>query len=438
MANAIDGVGTINVSSLVSSLMSVEGGQQTLLTSQRTTEQTRLSALQGLNTQVAAIRTAAESIMGSALAPRAWVNRSATSSSSTVAASAVSTTPADGSLTFDVVSTAAAHRVLLGTAVSASDAVGGGSLVITRADGTSTSLDLSGASNLTDVVNAINASSSAGVRATAIQVAPGSFRLSLAAPETGAAGAFTVTGLESTLGAATTVAQGTDAVLRIGTAETDTVRSSSNTFTDLLPGLSVTVSKPEQGVTVSVGRDVTAMVGQVQTLVNAMNKALGTVDAQSSWDAATKKGGPLLGEASASRVADALTGSLLADVRTLSPLGIGIDRNGSLTFDATKLAAALRSTPDSTAAAITSFATRAGLTAKDATQTVGGWLTGAVKNRQARITSLSTRITDWDTRLAARKTELTRIYSKLNTELTTMNDQKSWLTSQIASLSSTG
>lgn len=438
MANAIDGVGTINVSTLVSSLMSVEGGQQTLLTNQRTTEQTRLTALQSLNTQVAAIRTAAESIIGSALAPRSWVNRSATSSSSTVAASVASTAPSDGSLTFDVISTAATHRVMLGSAVSASDTVGGGSLVITRADGTSTSLDLSGASTLTDVVNAINASSSAGVRASAIQVAPGSYRLSLAAAESGAAGAFTVTGLETTLGAATTTTQGTDAVLRIGAAETDTVRSSTNTFADLLPGLSVTVSKPEQGVTVSVGRDVTAMVGQVQTLVNAMNKALGTVDAQSTWDATTKKGGPLLGEASASRVADALTGSLLADVRALSPLGLGIDRNGSLTFDATKLTAALRSTPDATAAAITSFATRAGVTAKDATQTVGGWLTGAVKNRQARITTLSTRITDWDTRLAARKTELTRIYSKLNTELTTMNDQKSWLTSQIASLSSTG
>jgi flagellar hook-associated protein 2 len=436
MANAIDGVGTINVSELVTSLMSVEGGQQKLLTNQRTSEQTRLGALQGLNTQMAAIRTSAESIIGSALAPRAWVNRVATSSSTSVAASTAATAPSDGAITFDVVSTAAAHRVLLGRAVSATDAVGGGSLSVARPDGTTATVDLSVASTLTEVVNAINSSSTAGVRASAVQLAPGSFRLSLAAPSSGSAGAFTATGLESTLGAATTVSQGADAVLRIGPADGDTVTSSTNTFADLLPGLSVTVSKPESGVTVSVGRDVSGMVAQVQSMVTAMNKTLSTIDTQSSWDAATKKGGPLLGEASASRAAGVLTSALLSDVRGLSPLGLGTDRNGALTFDAAALTAALKNDPDGAATAITSFATRVGVGARDATQTVGGWLTDAVRTRQSRITALSTRITDWDARLTARKAELTRIYSKLNTQLTSMNNQSTWLAGQLSQLSS--
>lgn len=434
MANAVSGVGTFDVTTLVSSLMSVEGGSQTLLVNQRTAEQTRLTALQSLNTQVASIRTAAEAIMGSALAPRAWVNRTATSSSTSVAATASATASTDGSLTFDVTSVAAAHRVLLGTGVSSTAVVGGGSMSITHADGTTATVDLSGASTLADVVGAINASSTAGVRASMVKVSDGTYRLSLAAPASGASGAFSVSGLEGTLGAVSVLTQGSDAALRLGSADGATITSSTNTFSDVLPGLSLTVSKAETGVTVSVGRDTTSMVAQVQTLVNAVNKALTTIDTQSTWDATAKKGGPLLGEQSAARVNDAMTASVLADVTGLAPLGIEVDRTGALTFDSTKLSAALRSTPDAAAATITAFATRAGVSAKDATQTVGGWLTSAVSGRQGRITSLTTRITDWDTRLAARKAELTRRYSALNTQLSTMNDQKSWLTGQIAKL----
>ena len=55
MANAIDGLGTINVSQLVTQLMSVEGGQQKLLTTKQANEKTALTALQSLNTQMLAI-----------------------------------------------------------------------------------------------------------------------------------------------------------------------------------------------------------------------------------------------------------------------------------------------------------------------------------------------------------------------------------------------
>ena len=435
MANAIDGLGTINVSQLVTQLMSVEGGQQRLLTTKQTSEKTALTALQALNTQMLAIKSASESIVGSVLSPTAWSNQTVTSSSTTVAATATSAASA-GELTFDVTSVAATHRVLLGGAVSSTQPLTNGPLTITKADGTTSSIDLSAATTIGEIAAAINAPGTIlGIRAVAVQVGDGSYRLSLAATDSGAAGAFTVSGLDPALGSAAVVSQGSDATIKIGPADTDVVRSATNTFTGVVPGVSFTVSKPETGVSLSVGRNTSAMTGQVKSIVDSVNTLLGTISAKSSYDAATKTGGPLLGELLPTQLSSSLSQATLGG-GSLGEYGIQLDRYGKLQFDSTVFQQKLQADPTATSAAITAFATRVGKVARDATTFGTGSLSTAIQNRQTTITNLGKTITDWDGRLARKKAQLTSQFSSLNTQLSKMNDQATWLSGQLSKLSS--
>jgi flagellar hook-associated protein 2 len=436
MANAIDGIGTINVGQMVSQLMSVEGAQQNLLKTQQSAVQSALTAYQQLNTNLAGVQTASEAIVTSLLSPHPWTLYSATSSSTSVAATATSAaTP--GTYSFNVQSVAAAHSVLYGNAMAlTSTAASGGSVTITQ-NGTPTTISVTDTS-LQGVVSAINGTANLGVKAFAVQVAPGSYRLQLTASSTGAASQFTASGLDATVGTAAVVATGSDASVQFGPAATDVVTSSTNTFTNVYPGLSFTVSKVESGVTVTVGNDAAGMTKQVQSLVDSLNTALSTIRTQTAYDATTKTGGPLLGESLPTRIGDSLSSAVFtaSPGSTLATYGIDIDSTGKMTFDATKFQAALTSNPSGTTAAITSFATQVGQVAKNATDFATGSITTAIQGEQSQITSLGQQISDWDLRLTAKKDQLTQIYSNLNTQLTTMNNQASWLAGQFASMAS--
>jgi flagellar hook-associated protein 2 len=434
MANAIDGIGTINVTQLVTQLMSVEGNTQTLLSKQQSKQQSALSALQSLNTNLAAVQTASEAMITSVLAPRTWAVNGVTSSSTAVTGTATaSATP--GSYSVDVLSVATAHKVLFGTPVSSTAAVGGGALTFS-VDGTDTTVDLSSATTLSDVASRINATSGLGVKASLLQVGTGTYRLQLSATTAGAAGTFTVTGASSALGDPSVIATGTDTAVRFGPGANDIATSTTTTVANLFPGLSFTVTKPENGVVLTVGQDTATMASQVGTLVDAVNAALSTVRKATAYNASTKSGGPLLGENLPSRIADSLTSSLFATAgRSLAGLGISVDRTGNLVLDSTKLTTALSSDPAATATAVQAFAARLGSVAHSATKYAGGTLTSAVTSRQSTIADLGKQISAWDTKLAAKKAQLTKQYSAVNTQLSQMSSQASWLSGQFTTLS---
>lgn len=435
MPNAMDGIGTINVGQLVSQLMSVEGTQQALLKNQQSTAQAMLAAYQSLNSNLSTLQTASQAIVTSLVVPQPWSLLTATSSSTSVAATATSSaTP--GTYSFNVQSVAAAHSVLFGNAVALTDTVAsGGSVTITK-NGTPTTISLTDTS-LQGVVSAINGNSALGIKAFAVQVATGSYRLQLTSATTGAASQFTVSGLDSNVGTASVVTTGADATVQFGPASTDVITSSTNTFTNAYPGLSFTVSKVESGDTITVGNDTAGMTKQVQSLVDALNASLSTIQTSTAYNASSKTGGPLLGEMLPGQIGDSLTSAVYTAVpgSSLATYGIDIDQTGKVTFDSTKFQAALTSNPSGTTAAIAAFATQVGKVAKGATDIATGSLTSVIQGEQAQISSLGQSIADWDQRLQDKQAQLTQQYSDLNTQLTTMNNQASWLAGQFASMS---
>jgi flagellar hook-associated protein 2 len=178
------------------------------------------------------------------------------------------------------------------------------------------------------------------------------------------------------------------------------------------------------------------MSKQVQGLVDAMNSTLTSISAQSAYAPASKSGGPLTGDLLGAQVSSSLTGSVFPPGGgSLASVGVQTARSGGLVFDAAKFTSALASDPDGTKAMISALAVRVASFAESATRSGTGLITSAIDGRQAEITSLGQSISDWDRRLSAKKDQLTQQFSALNTALSSMNDQASWLSGQLSKLS---
>ena len=74
--------------------------------------------------------------------------------------------------------------------------------------------------------------------------------------------------------------------------------------------------------------------------------------------------------------------------------------------------------------------------AAGATDTTTGTITLMATSSDSLAKDLQSRIDDWDMRLALRKDTLTRQFTAMETALGTLQNQSSWLASQIGSLPS--
>jgi flagellar hook-associated protein 2 len=79
-------------------------------------------------------------------------------------------------------------------------------------------------------------------------------------------------------------------------------------------------------------------------------------------------------------------------------------------------------------------AQRLGIVGNDAVDVVSGTLTSAINGRKSEIDDLQKQIEAWDTRLAAREAQLKKQFTDMETALSTMKQQSSWLASQVNTL----
>ena len=455
---AIDGlVSGLKTTDLINSLMSVEQVPQTLLKAKVTTTNSFISSLQTINGLVQSLATKASA----AAKPGSLDVYSATSSSSAATVS-TSATAAPGSVSFTVGQTAAAQVGVTGamsTWASAAEP-----LTFVKPDGTKTTVTPTTGS-LDDAVTAINAST-AGVTAT--KVAAGTdaagtklFRLQLTSTATGAANGFSVyrgSSDDVTAGTATdvlaspgaaVVTSASDASVTLwgGTAATQTITSATNTFTDLLPGLNVTVTKPStDAVTVTVGRDTAKAQAVASGLVDAFNAVTsyygtntGVTSTTSPTDGTTNTtAGVLLGDATTRSAVQRLTSAMSTPVNGKSPssIGIVISKDGDFDFDAAVFQKAMAADPAGTQAILSGVAKAVSDSATAASDKYTGSITTAITGNQSVVKDLNTQIDSWTDRLTLRRASLQTQYAALETSLSKLQSQSSWLAGQLASMSS--
>ncbi len=431
---SISGLATgLDTASIISQLMQLEAIPQAQLQKKLTSAKTSLASLQTTNSQVAGIATKAKELADVAN----WSPLKATSSLTSVSTTATKAATA-GTWNVQVDRVASTHRMRFADS-AALDAVvvTGGTTVSLTIGGTATELD-TGDGTLQGLVNALNTSDT-GVQASTIRLDDGTHRLVVQSKQTGEANRFTLTASngDPLLGSATVV-DAQDAAITI---EGQTVHSTTNSFADVLPGVTIGITADAVGKTaeVTVATDQTTAATAVKALVDQLNNVIGQIQSLTGYNATTKSSGLLARDSAVRAVGVALQGAVFPTNGTsLAGLGIQTDRAGKLVFDEAKFNEALAADPAKVAAAITGpagFAARVEKVATSASDSVTGTLTAAITGRNSSISRLESNIEAWDTRLELRRTSLERTYSALEVALSKMQSQSTWLAGQLSSLS---
>lgn len=453
MAMGIDGlVSGLDTTSLIKSLIDAEAGTQRILSTKVTTAQRLVTDLQSLNSAVSTLAANATS----------WSTTdklrsvTGTSSASSVAVSA-DTTATVGSLTFTVDRLASAQ---ISVTAAMTSWTGGSTVTLVDADGAQT--EVAAGSSLSELAANINA---AGAGVTATLVASGvdslsgdpRYRLQLTGAG-GAAGAFslydgtaaevdaeTAVDLLAAPGAATvSTAQDAAVTLWAGTSAAQEITSTSNTFTELLPGVDITVSAVEtSAVTLTVAPSTATATNAATNLVAGVNGLLSSIRTKSAVTSTTGadgtaavSAGSFTGDSQIRTLSSALSRAVMDPVGGASPstIGITITRTGSIEFDSVTFAAALADDPAGTQNMLAQIATRVADVANAASNKVDGTLTQRITSKQSAIAGLQTQIADWDDRLAVRRARLQTVYAQMETALSALQSQSSWLTAQLGGM----
>jgi flagellar hook-associated protein 2 len=457
MGMAVDGlISGLDTTSLINQLMQAEAIPQTLLKNKVTDSTTYISALQALNTKVAALAVSA----GNLSKPAGVDLHTASSSSASVTATA-GPGATDGTIDFTVDKVAQSQVTVTGPLTQWPDQPP--VLTFVSADGTMTQVTAT-SSSIADVAAAIN---KAGVGVSATRVSAGLdpssgqplYRLQLSSTKTGAAGGFTAyrgtpsdvsggtaTNLLSEPGAAQVrAAQDAQLTLWAGTGAAQVVTSSTNSFTDVLPGVSVNVTTASATpVTLTVARNDTAISDVTNSLVTSLNDILSFISQKQAVTTTTNStggtvvtAGTFAGDLTARDTDQKLTAAAQAPIDGISPstYGIVVARDGSISVDKDKFAASLAADPEKTKAAVQALAARVAGAATLVSDKHDGTVTTKITGEQKTVQGLNDQITDWDTRLADRRSTLQKTYANLEVQLQQLQSQSSWLTGQLASLS---
>lgn len=250
---------------------------------------------------------------------------------------AVGSGASEGSYTITVNHLAASQKLASGAFSSSSEALGiSGTLTINDQE-----ISIAATDRLSDIQSKINVLNSGddplGVTASILSVSDSEYRLTLTSKNTGAEG-FTYTDGTGSLGL-TQITAGQDAEIEV---DGFTITRSSNTITDVIPGVTISLVGADEGatVTINVNRDYDGVKEKIHEFVDAYNELMDYIDEQGTASDDGETTQPLFADSSLRSVKTTLRRYILSEVSGLdsslnrmSAIGIEIDRNGKLSID---------------------------------------------------------------------------------------------------------
>lgn len=242
-----------------------------------------------------------------------------------------------------------------------------GTFELTMNDGTTMDIDLStvdedgdncvDASELVDAIN--DSDDNPGVSAALVKT-DGTTTIMLTSDTTGEQSGFSVSvsgnpdlaTAESTSEQPLTDAQ--DAEIHLGNANGPVIISSTNTFDDVIPGVTMTFSEasdptdPNDVTTFTVAEDSSGSQAKVQTFVDAYNTLIDTIDSLTSYGDDDTAAGVFAGDAGMNSLANQMDDIAHASYGGVSIVdyGITLDSDGHLQIDSTQFSNEMEENPD--------------------------------------------------------------------------------------------
>ena len=447
----------LDINGLVTQLVAAEKAPaQAQITRSQTATVTSLSALGQLKGALSAFNTALDPLKSL----ESFSTRSATASDPDIFTASATTAAEEGSYDIQVESLASAHQLTSDPfAGGAGQVVGTGTLTI--ASGAKTfqiSVDATH-NTLAQIRDAINQSpgNTNLVRATIINAADGA-HLVLSATATGKDAAITVAQADGDGGLASLVynpslitnyteqRKAADTVVFIAGFEH---HSATNTVSDAIEGVNVTLlkAKPGETFTLTIANDTNATTGRIKSFVEQYNALAKTISALRGYEPTTKKAGPLLGDAMLrgieSELRNKLTdmvGGLSGPYQSLASIGITTQKDGTLKLDADKLKTAMTSNYDGVASL---FSSETGI-AKRLSDALTPRLAADAELdvRSKRLNQKSVELQKSQATLEARMLKVEARYkaqfTALDSLLSKLQGDSSFLTQQLSSISKIG
>lgn len=354
----------------------------------------------------------------------------------------------DGSATYELTETQAAE----GGYTSGDATIAEGTLELTVGNGTAHQIVIDSTnSTLAGLRDAIN-DADAGVTATLNTISENDVRLVITSNTIGSGGKITMTGLAGFEFNPTTATGdlsqasadgGQAAQSSIIKLNGITVTSDSNTITDAIQGVTLSLSKvTTTATTLSVSQDKTSTLSTAFTsIVKAYNDLNKTMRDLGAYNEETKAGGPLLGNSTLRTVSYSIRGMFQSMVsgtagtnyKYLSDLGLEFQKDGSIVFDSSKLSTATSTDFSAVATLAANFGSAAD-TLTDTLLGTSGSINAATEGTQASIKSLTKQRETLAARLTQVEARYKKQFSALDSLIASMNSTSSYLQQQLSNL----
>jgi flagellar hook-associated protein 2 len=443
--------GTLDVPTLVSQLMTVERRPIDKLNTKIDSYQTKISSFGTIKGLVSDFQAALQGMNTSLLA------YNATSSDTNVFSASATSTAAAGSYSLSITTLAQAHKLATAGQTSDTNAISAGASTATFTVGTtSTDITIAAGASLQDIRSAINAAN-IGVTATIVNDGSGSpYRLALSSNNAG-----TINAINSI-----TVKTGGDAAINdllaynpTGNIPTPAVPmgqtvaaqnadftvngiriiKSSNTVTDAIQGVTLNLNKNTTG-TLTVARDTSVISKAATSVVDSYNALATQLKSRSAYGSATQAAASLAGDGTVRLMLDQLSGILRTaaipssggSLTSLSQVGIGLQADGKLKLDSSKLNSAMASNFSDVTNLFSStsgYITRLNSWADSVVQT-NGLIDLRTQNIKTSIHNYSDQINQLESRMTVLQKRYATQYSNLNQMLSNMNNTSAYLSQQ--------
>jgi flagellar hook-associated protein 2 len=357
------------------------------------------------------------------------------------------TTAAVGEYDIEVLALATAHK-LTSAGMPADTKLGTGKLVIEAGDETIEVEITEGRNTLADIRSAINtAAAGKGVAASLVNADDGQ-HLVLTATDTGTEGKLRITtqggngGLSALVydpGVQTSMSEtvaATDARVKVDGLERT---SSSNSLTDLLPGVTLTLTeaKPGENFTLKVGTDSAALQKTLQSFVSAYNAAISLTKSLTAYNTETNTASALTGDSMVRGLQSQLRNLASEQVVDFKALGLKINTDGTLALDTTELTKGLAEDPGALSRLFSGDeGYGAGLEKLlDSVLEDDGLLDSRTDSLNARLKTYNTQYEDLDRRMESLQARYTAQFTAMEQLVTQLQGSSGFLSQQLVSMS---
>lgn len=225
------------------------------------------------------------------------------------------------------------------------------------------------------------------------------------------------------------------------------IKSSSNTLTEAIPGVTLDLLKAEVGktTTLNISVDKESIESSISAFAEGYNEVISFITSQSSIDGS--EAGVLGGDASINAVKRRLQNMLTESTansgmfKTISQLGFETQKDGTLKLNDTTLTKAINTNLDDIATllagedGVTGVATKFKNYLYDMTNTGTGLLKTKKDSIESNLKKIDTRITAVEARLEHRQKTMEAQFSAMETLVSGLNSQSTYLTQQMDILS---